>query len=130
MALVSEVDLFGWINQNTSPDSLFATNRYLCRSESYCAYDDSSQLLSALSRRSVYIEGPRFVTGGHPYANWVKDRIELSISFADSPTNAKTALLKSLGVDYFLLDERFTKTRCSEISGLIRTTDTLCLVKL
>ena len=130
VALVSEVDLFGWINQNTSPDSLFATNRYLCRSESYCAYDDSSQLLSALSRRSVYIEGPRFVTGGHPYANWVKDRIELSISFADSPTNAKTALLKSLGVDYFLLDERFTKTRCSEISGLIRTTDTLCLVKL
>ena len=130
VALVSEVDLFGWINQNTSHDSLFATNRYLCHSESYCAYDDSSQLLSAMSRRSVYIEGPRFVTGGHPYANWVKDRIELSIGFADNPTNANTAMLKSLGVDYFLLDERFTKTRCSEISGLIRTTGTLCLVKL
>jgi len=130
VALVSEVVLFGWINQNTSHDSLFATNRYLCHSESYCAYDDSSQLLSALSRRSVYIEGPRFVTGGHPYANWVKERIELSIGFADNPTNANTALLKSLGVDYFLLDERFTKTRCSGISGLIRTTGTLCLVKL
>ena len=125
-----EVDLFSWINENTPRDSLFATNRYLCHSESFCAYDDSSQLLAALSRRSIYIEGPRFVTGGHPYANWVKERIELSIGFADNPTSAKTALLKSLSVDYFLLDERFTETRCAEILGLIRTTGTLCLIKL
>ena len=123
------MDLFGWINQNTLDEPLLATNRYLCDSEELCDHDDSSQLLAALSRRGVYIEGPRFVSGGHPYANWVRDRIELSMRFADNPTRTNSALLKVLGVDYYMLDERFTLTSSAELVGVIRRLGPLCLLR-
>lgn len=130
VASTAELDLFRWINQNTPDEALLASNRYLCHSEELCDHDDSSQLLAALSRRSVYIEGPRFVSGGHPYANWVSERIELSMRFADNPTLANSALLKVLGVNYYMLDERFTMTSCSELAGLIRRSGPLCLLRL
>ena len=127
---VEEVELFEWIRLNTTPDSVLATNRYLCRDEFDCDHDDSSQALSAFSRRRVYIEGPRFVSGGHPNADWVKKRVELSLDFADDPTVEKSTTLEGLDVDYFLLDERFTSTRCISFSNILRKIGPLCLIEI
>jgi hypothetical protein len=127
---LEEVELFDWIRLNTTADSILATNRYLCRDEFACDHDDSSQVLSAFSRRRVYIEGPRFVSGGHPNADWVKKRIEISLNFADEPTAGNTVTLKGLNIDYFLLDERFTLTRCASLPKILRTIGPLCLIEI
>jgi len=130
VASLSEVEMFVWVDMNTSRDAIFATNRYLCRSELGCDHDDSSQLLAALSRRDVFIEGPRFISGGHPYASWISTRVALSIGFADDPSFENSQRLKSFGIKYFLLDERFTDTKCSELPKKIKNVGPLCVLKL
>lgn len=130
IATKDEIEIFEWIGLNTSSDSVLATNRFLCRNELNCSYDDSSQLLAAISRRSLFIEGPRFVSGGHPYAAWINERIELSLDFADNPTVKKSEILRNLKIDFFLLDERFTTARCASFKNVIRTSGGLCLIEI
>jgi hypothetical protein len=47
------------------------------------------------------------VVGGRPYPDWVKDRISLSVSFANAPTDALFVKLQNFNVRWFYLDTHF-----------------------
>ena len=108
-SIASEADLkaLGWLRDNSNNDDIVATNRGMCIGLEPCGFDESSFLISAVGHRRVLIEGPRFITGGRPYPDWVNKRIELSLAFANSPTKASASSLLASGVRWFFLDKSF-----------------------
>jgi hypothetical protein len=107
VASTTDIESLDWVRSNTEKMEILATNRYLCDQDSPCSFDDSSFLISAISRRRVLIEGPRFVAGYRPYPDWAKDRVQKSIDFANSPSEKSWSQLKLFGVDWFYLDTNF-----------------------
>lgn len=109
VASVEDVSALTWLRNSTPKDAIVATNRFLCPINESCDFDDSSFLVSAVGHRRVLVEGPRFVIGGRPYPDWMNARILLSTRFAESPTKTDLRTLQGLGVDWFILDERFLR---------------------
>ena len=107
VASTTDIESLNWVRSNTEKMEILATNRYLCNQDSPCSFDDSSFLISAISRRRVLIEGPRFVAGYRPYPDWAKDRVQKSIDFANSPSEKSWSQLKLFGVGWFYLDTNF-----------------------
>jgi hypothetical protein len=107
VASTTDIESLDWVRSNVEDGEIFATNRFLCNQETPCSFDDSSFLISAISRQRVLIEGPRFVIGGMPYPKWAKDRVQKSIDFANSPSEKSWSQLKLFGVDWFYLDTNF-----------------------
>lgn len=107
VASTTDLESLDWVRENVNSTNILATNRFLCIQEVPCSFDDSSFLISAVSRRRVLIEGPRFVIGGMPYPVWVKDRIQASVDFANSPSYETWLQLKNFDVDWFYLDTNF-----------------------
>lgn len=107
VASTTDLSSLDWVRSNVSENDILATNRFLCNQDIACDYDDSSFLISAVSGRRVLIEGPRFVVGGRPYPDWVTDRIKLSVTFANAPTDALFAELQRFNVRWFYLDTNF-----------------------
>ena len=107
VASTTDLSSLDWVRSNVSENDILATNRFLCNQDIACDYDDSSFLISAVSGRRVLIEGPRFVVGGRPYPDWVTDRIKLSVTFANAPTDALFAELQRFNVRWFYLDSNF-----------------------
>jgi len=93
-----------WLRKNSISSDIVATNRGMCLSVENCPFDDSSYLISAVAHRRVYIEGPRFVTGGRPYPEWVNARIRTSLEFAEFPSQSAALALTDLGIDWYFLD--------------------------
>ena len=102
-----DVRSLNWLKKFSQSDSIVATNRFLCASAEPCSFDDSSFLISAVARRRVLVEGPRFVIGGRPYPQWMTDRIALSTRFANKPNDNDLRELKRFGVSWFVVSERF-----------------------
>lgn len=111
VASVEDVAALSWLRESSSSNSIVATNRFLCPSPEPCSYDDSSFLISAVARRRVLVEGPRFVIGGRPYPQWMTDRIKLSTRFAEQPNEEDFQTLKDYGVSWFVVSERFLQTQ-------------------
>lgn len=107
VASVEDVAALTWLRQSTPTDAIVATNRFLCSSSEPCSFDDSSFLISAVGRRKVLVEGPRFIIGGRPYPKWMTDRILLSTRFAESPNIADLKSLQEFGVTWIVVSERF-----------------------
>ncbi len=107
VASTADLKSLDWVRSNVEEEEILATNRFLCNQEIPCSFDDSSFLISAVSRRRVLIEGPRFVIGGMPYPNWAKERIQKSIDFANSPSEKSWSQLKLFEVGWFYLDTNF-----------------------
>jgi hypothetical protein len=107
VASTTDLSSLDWVRSNVDESDILATNRFLCNQDIACDYDDSSFLISAVSGRRVLIEGPRFVVGGRPYPDWVTDRIKLSVTFANAPTDALFAELQRFNVRWFYLDTNF-----------------------
>ena len=107
VASTTDLESLDWLRNIAKPTAVIATNRFLCIQDVPCSFDDSSFLISAVSRRRVLIEGPRFVIGGMPYPVWVKDRIQVSVDFANSPSYETWLQLRNLDVDWFYLDTNF-----------------------
>lgn len=107
VASTTDLVALDWVRSNVDEFDILATNRFLCNQDTSCDYDDSSFLISAVSGRRVLIEGPRFVVGGRPYPDWVRDRISLSVSFANAPTDALFVKLQNFNVRWFYLDTHF-----------------------
>jgi hypothetical protein len=107
VAATADLKSLDWVRSNVEEEEILATNRFLCNQETPCSFDDSSFLISAVSRRRVLIEGPRFVIGGMPYPDWARDRIQKSIDFANSPSEKSWSQLKLFEVDWFYLDTNF-----------------------
>jgi len=110
VASTEDIAALTWLRHNSKPDEIIATNRYLCPVQSSCEYDDSSFLITAVANRRVLIEGPRFVVGGRPYPSWVNDRIDLSLAFANSPSQDLYERLRELGVTWFYFDSQFAES--------------------
>jgi hypothetical protein len=107
VATESDLKALGWLRANSNSDDIVATNRGMCIGSDPCGFDESSFLISAVGHRRVLIEGPRFITGGRPYPDWVNERIELSLAFVNSPSKASVSSLLSTGVKWFFLDKSF-----------------------
>jgi hypothetical protein len=108
-SIAADVDLSSlqWLRNNSDPSEIIATNRLLCPGIDPCDFDESSFLISAIANRQVYIEGPRFVAGGRPYPSWITDRISVSRSFAEAPSDQIFNELRTSGVSWFYLDTDF-----------------------
>ena len=107
VASTTDLSSLDWVRSNVNEIDILATNRFICNQDTSCDYDDSSFLISAVSGRRVLIEGPRFVVGGRPYPDWVKDRISLSVGFANAPTDELFVKLQNFNVRWFYLDTHF-----------------------
>ena len=110
VASVEDVAALAWLRNSSPSTAIVATNRFLCANDEPCSFDDSSYLISAIARRRVLVEGPRFVIGGRPYPDWMKERIVLSVRFANSPNQADLESLRRYGVSWFVVDERFLES--------------------
>jgi hypothetical protein len=108
-SIATDVDLSSlrWLRINSDPSEMVATNRFLCPGNESCDFDESSFLISAVANRQVYIEGPRFVSGGRPYPSWMTERISASRSFAEAPSAQNFDKLRASGVSWFYLDTNF-----------------------
>lgn len=108
-SIAADIDLesLSWLKTNSDSSDIVATNRFLCPGVEPCGYDESSFLISAVAHRQVLIEGPKFVAGGRPYPKWMTERILISRSFADSPSDYSYRQLLSHGVSWFYLDTQF-----------------------
>jgi len=108
-SIAADIDLSSlqWLRNNSDSSELVATNRFLCPGIVPCDFDESSFLISAVANRQVYIEGPRFVAGGRPYPSWIADRISVSRSFAEAPSDKNFNKLRASGVSWFYLDTNF-----------------------
>jgi hypothetical protein len=111
-----EIESLKWLSDNSDKDAIIATNRSICGNDDECGVDESSYLISAVAHRRVLIEGPRFVTGGKPYPNWVNDRIEDSLAFANSPSKVSKDALLGRGITWFFLDSDLLPTGFNRIS--------------
>ena len=107
IATKEDIDSLIWLRNNSNVDAVIATNRGICTGTDPCGFDDSSFLISAVAHRRVLIEGPRFVTGGRPYPDWVNDRIQKSLAFANSPSLASLYDLKNMGVTWYVMDTNY-----------------------
>jgi hypothetical protein len=110
VASIEDVHALSWLRASSPSDAIVATNRFLCTSAEPCSFDDSSFLISAVARRRMFVEGPRFVIGGRPYPQWMTDRIALSTRFAEKPNENDLRKLKDYGVSWFVVSERFLST--------------------
>ena len=107
IATEEDINSLNWLRNNSNVDAVIATNRGICTGTDPCGFDDSSFLISAVAHRRVLIEGPRFVTGGRPYPDWVNDRIQKSLAFANSPSLASLYDLKNMGVTWYVMDTNY-----------------------
>ena len=107
IATEEDINSLNWLRNNSKVDAVIATNRGICTGTDPCGFDDSSFLISAVAHRRVLIEGPRFVTGGRPYPDWVNDRIQKSLAFANSPSLASLYDLKNMGVTWYVMDTNY-----------------------
>ena len=108
-SIVSNTDFqsLNWLRNNSEENDVVATNRLLCSEGDDCGFDDSSYLISAISQRRVLVEGPRFVIGGRPYPQWMNERIDMSLDFADAPTIDGIRRLAEQGIKWFYFDSTY-----------------------
>lgn len=105
-----------WVRTNTSSNAILATNRYLCPSTVVCndfpedLSSNSSRLVSAVARRRVLIEGPRFTVNAKiwqsEYPSWIQDRVDAIYAYLKNQSEDTRSQLKSFGVDFIIIDKQ------------------------
>lgn len=110
IASTEDLQALRWLRLNSPESALVATNRYLCPTNKSCDFDESRYLISAIARRRVLIEGPRFVIGGKPYPSWATSRIDDSINFAETLSKESKEKLVDAGVSWFFLSKKFVRS--------------------
>lgn len=108
----SEIQEVGvWLSENSSSGQMVATN-HLFSSESENIYGDDYSL-AVWSQREFLVLGPKFLD-----AQIVASRaIDLSIQFAERPTESVSKQLSELGVAWFVVDKSVTERRNWEPFG-------------
>ena len=137
IATREDIDSLNWLRNNSKVDAVIATNRGICTGSDPCGFDESSFLISAVAHRRVLIEGPRFVTGGRPYPDWVNERIQKSLAFANSPSNTSFYNLKNMGVTWYFMDTNYlsdlaisSNTSWGEWAELVHQNSNILILKL
>lgn len=119
------IELGRLVRSNTEIESLFATNNFCCKGASWLSvptntfwrakFGGANYQLGAETQRRFLIQGPLF--GGAPYrtpprlSQEEENRLRLSLSFANSPTNSNLRDLKTYGVQYFIVNLSLTDVR-------------------
>jgi hypothetical protein len=68
-------------------------------------------LVSGVAERRTYLDGPLYVLYNQgPEATWLSERGELTNRFAEAPTTADFAELRSRNVEYFVVDKAWPHT--------------------
>jgi len=106
-----ELKALSWIRNHIPENAVLATNRSICPNTVTCdEFDSSSHLVSAMSRRRVLIEGPRFLLPtqfkGLEYPTFLEPQVSASLGFIRMPSEDRLNTLRRFGVTwlYVVLD--------------------------
>jgi hypothetical protein len=124
-----EIAVGRWLRTNTDKSSLIATNHfcgpacsgadwfendYLRLNDTYIfpesptGYGTFNFILSDYAERRFLIEGARFLlVNGMPRED-VRKRMNVSLAFANEPSDKSLSSLQAFGVDYFVIDKQST----------------------
>jgi len=100
----SQKSTAAWINKNSAPGDLIATNYLFDELEGSV----SDYAFAVWSRREFLVLGPKLGYGTTPRRTAA---FELSRSFAEEPTTENCSRLRSQGVRWFIVDMRLTRNR-------------------
>ncbi len=93
----------GWISKNTDEQAIFATNRFCVLDLEPCMARWS--LYSAYTQRRFFIEGYAYNFGYSTLPIQAQERLDLSIDFAENPSESLVNKLVDSGVSFYLLDK-------------------------
>ncbi len=127
-----EIAVGRWLRTNTEKSSLIATNHFCgpaCSGadwfendykrlndtyifpESPTGYGTFNFILSSYAERRFLIEGARFLlVNGMPRED-VRERMNISLAFANEPNDTSLSSLQAFGIDYFVIDKQSTVQR-------------------
>ena len=92
-----------WISKNTDDQAIFATNRFCVLDLEPCMARWS--LYSAYTQRRFFIEGYAYNFGYGTLPIDAQERLDLSIDFAENPSESLVYKFVDSGVNFYLLDK-------------------------
>jgi hypothetical protein len=129
-----EQEVGKWLKTNTDKQSLIASNHFCGEScegadwwQERTCQSGVNFFLPIYSERRFLAQGTVLGTCPNPPA-WLDQRMELSIAFADSPTEQNKNRLEAFGVDYFVIDRTATMHTQWHSYGEVMFTSDLFLV--
>ena len=131
LGTTDEISVGTWIRQHTPSQSLIATNHF-CGDQCFgsdwfendyqnldntynypsspTGYGGFDFILSDYAERRFFIEGSRFLLVNGMPRQEVRERMKLSLDFANDPNTNSLEQLTTQGVDYFALEKKASKT--------------------
>ena len=113
-----ELEALMWIDESLPDNSVVATNRLLCLDNVLCGENSGSHLVSAVSRRKLLLEGPRFIprarTAVGEYQAWASLRARISVGFINQPSALFVQQLQNYGVSIIYVQKSATTTNSWE----------------
>ena len=131
LGTTDEISVGTWIRQHTPSLSLIATNHF-CGEQCFgsdwfendyqnldntynypsspTGYGGFDFILSDYAERRFFIEGSRFLLVNGMPRQEVRERMKLSLDFANDPNTNSLEQLITQGVDYFALEKKASKT--------------------
>jgi hypothetical protein len=129
-----EQEVGKWLKTNTNKQSLIASNHFCGEScegadwwQERTCQSGVNFFLPIYSERRFLAQGTVLGTCPNPPA-WLDGRMELSIAFANNPTEQNRKGLQTLGVDYFVVDRTATTHTQWQTYGEVMFTSNLFLV--
>jgi hypothetical protein len=130
-----EQEVGKWLKTNTDKQSLSASNHFCGEScegadwwQERTCQSGVNFFLPIYSERRFLAQGTVLGTCPNP-PTWLDQRMELSIAFADTPTEQNRKGLQALGVDYFVVDRTATKQVDGEAFGnLVFVSDSFLII--
>ena len=113
-----ELEALRWIDESLPDNSVVATNRLLCLDNVLCGENSASHLVSAVSRRKLLLEGPKFIprarTAVGEYQAWASLRARISVGFINQPSALFVQQLQNYGVSIIYVQKSATTTNSWE----------------
>lgn len=116
-------DCLEFVKRESQQDERIATTMWRW-SDDY--FSEKWYLASAVSERMTYIDGPLYVQ--LPRSNWLQDRADLTLRFAESPNTADLAELQSWAVTWFVADKNWPTTSDWSSVGSVAMANEKCVV--
>jgi len=101
---IDHVEVLSWIRKSTPDDSIIATNRFCIPMGGGECGPIKWQLVSALSHRTMFIEGGYYNDGLTEEERQSLERFDISAKFANQPNAESWRALENGGVDFFFVD--------------------------
>lgn len=92
------------VRKTTPEETIVASNMWRFGEEDYT---NKWFMVSAVSERRTYLDGPLYVQ--NPAPEWLLERMQVSQRFAIEPSIGDLSAMRAQGVDYFIVDRRWTE---------------------